>query len=116
MKKLLFIIYFSIAALFLTSCGGHFFNPRYYYNRSSSSSSSGSAPDTGPEKLPDEVPADEDPFKLPEDYNDLIISFLLINLKIGCLKQVFRGISFLYTISLMIILEAGFQEVLTGII
>ncbi|MEI0447020.1 hypothetical protein R4J03_08165 [Brachyspira intermedia] len=91
MKKLLFIIYFSIVALFLTSCGGHFFNPRYYYNRSSSSSSSGSAPDTGPEKLPDEVPADEDPFKLPEDYNDPNYQFPADKFKNWLFKASFQG-------------------------
>ena len=91
MKKLLFIIYFSIAALFLTSCGGHFFNPRYYYNRSSSSSSSGSAPDTGPEKLPAEVPADEDPFKLPEDYNDPNYQFPADKFKNWLFKASFQG-------------------------
>lgn len=90
MKKLLFIIYFSIAALFLTSCGGHFFNPRYYYNKSSSSSS-GSAPDTGPEKLPDEVPADEDPFKLPEDYNDPNYQFPADKFKNWLFKASFQG-------------------------
>lgn len=62
MKKLLFVIYFFIALVFLTSCGGHFFNPRYYYNKSSSSSS-GAAPDTGPEAPPEQVPEHEDPFK-----------------------------------------------------
>lgn len=90
MKKLLFIIYFSIAALFLTSCGGHFFNPRYYYNKSSSSSS-GSVPDTGPEKLPDDVPADEDPFKLPEDYNDPNYQFPAENFKSWLFKASFQG-------------------------
>lgn len=90
MKKLLFIIYLLIAVLFLTSCGGHFFNPRYYYNRSSSSSS-GSAPDTGPEKLPDEVPADEDPFKLPEDYNDPNYQFPADKFKNWLFKASFQG-------------------------
>ena len=90
MKKLLFIVYFSIAALFLTSCGGHFFNPRYYYNKSSSSSS-GAAPDTGPEKLPDDVPADEDPFKLPEDYNDPNYQFPAENFKNWLFKASFQG-------------------------
>ena len=71
MKKLLFIIYFSIAALFLTSCGGHFFNPRYYYNKSSSSLSSGDGGVNIPEvEPPEEIPADEDPFKVNEDYNN----------------------------------------------
>ena len=71
MKKLLFIVYFSIAALFLTSCGGHFFNPRYYYNKSSSSLSSGDGGVNIPEvEPPEEIPADEDPFKVNEDYNN----------------------------------------------
>lgn len=62
MKKILPIIYCFLAILFLNSCGGHFFNPRYYYNKSSSSSS-GAAPDTGPEAPPEQVPEHEDPFK-----------------------------------------------------
>ena len=71
MKKLLFIIYFLIAALFLTSCGGHFFNPRYYYNNSSSSLSSKDDGINIPEvEAPEEIHADEDPFKVNSDYNN----------------------------------------------
>ncbi|MBW5396066.1 hypothetical protein E6A53_13935, partial [Brachyspira hampsonii] len=46
-----------------------FFNPRYYYNKSNVSSSSSQSLNTAPEKLPEQVDADEDPFKLPEEYN-----------------------------------------------
>ncbi|KLI52950.1 hypothetical protein [Brachyspira hyodysenteriae] len=86
-----YLLFLMIVSVFIMSCGGHFFNPRYYYNRSSSSSSSGSAPDTGPEKLPDEVPADEDPFKLPEDYNDPNYQFPADKFKNWLFKASFQG-------------------------
>ena len=58
-------------SLFMMSCGNHFFNPRYYYNKSSSSSSSSSDGLTIEEaEPPAEIPADEDPFKVNEDYNN----------------------------------------------
>ncbi|AEM21605.1 hypothetical protein Bint_0980 [Brachyspira intermedia PWS/A] len=68
MKKthLLFLLIISI---FMMSCGGHFFNPRYYYNKSASDSEQGEIPDTTPETPPEEVPENEDPFK-NGDWND----------------------------------------------
>ncbi|WP_157152846.1 hypothetical protein [Brachyspira murdochii] len=63
MKKLLLLmIYCFLAILLLTSCGGHFFNPRYYYNKKDSASFA-ETPDTAPEKAPEQVPENEDPFK-----------------------------------------------------
>ena len=44
MKKLLLIINFLFTILFLTSCSGHFFNPRYYYNKNGSQESEQTPP------------------------------------------------------------------------
>ncbi|MBW5379928.1 hypothetical protein, partial [Brachyspira hampsonii] len=68
----------------------HFFNPRYYYNKSSSSSLSQSL-DTGPEKLPEQVAADEDPFKLPEEYNSPNYQFSADKFKDWLFKASFQG-------------------------
>ena len=63
MKKILLLI----LALFLTSCGNHFFNPKYYYNRGKVSSGSGNGDYTPPPDMDfgdDEVlPPEEDPFQ-----------------------------------------------------
>ncbi|MEI0698024.1 hypothetical protein R4K92_03705 [Brachyspira intermedia] len=70
MKKS-YLLFLLMISLFMMSCGNHFFNPRYYYNKSSSSSSSSSDGLTIEEvEPPAEIPADEDPFKVNEDYNN----------------------------------------------
>ncbi|MEI0525941.1 hypothetical protein R4K54_08445 [Brachyspira murdochii] len=70
MKKNYFL-FFVIISMFMMSCGGHFFNPRYYYNRSSSSSSSSSEDFVIADvETPEEIPAEEDPFKIDSVYND----------------------------------------------
>ena len=67
MKKIILLLLVSI---FIISCGNHFFNPRYYYNKSTSSSSDSNTPtDTTPDKEPDYVPEDQDPFKKFTDEN-----------------------------------------------
>ena len=86
-----YLLFLAMIYMFIVSCGGHFFNPRYYYTKSSSSSSSLEAPNTGPEKLPDEVPADEDPFKLPEEYNDPNYQFSADKFKNWLFKASFKG-------------------------
>ncbi|MBW5410226.1 hypothetical protein E6A50_07580, partial [Brachyspira hampsonii] len=78
-------------SMFMMSCGGHFFNPRYYYNKSDSSSSLSQSLDTGPEKLPDQVAADEDPFKLPEEYNSPNYQFSADKFKNWLFKASFQG-------------------------
>ncbi|MEI0516286.1 hypothetical protein [Brachyspira murdochii] len=54
MKNKLLFLFIMIIAVFMVSCGGHFFNPRYYYNKSSSlggdgdsGGNSGEVPDIG---------------------------------------------------------------------
>ena len=90
MKKS-YLLFLVIISMFIVSCGGHFFNPRYYYTKSSSSGSSLEAPNTGPEKLPDEVPAEDDPFKLPEEYNDPNYQFSADKFKNWLFKASFKG-------------------------
>ncbi|WP_300366896.1 hypothetical protein [Brachyspira sp.] len=91
MKKIIFLLIILFVLLtFIISCGGHFFNPRYYYNKNNSLASGG-APDTGPEALPEQVPADEDPFKLPEDYNNPNYQFSADKFKTWLFKASFQG-------------------------
>ncbi|TKZ30677.1 hypothetical protein [Brachyspira catarrhinii] len=68
MKKI-YLLFLLIISIFMMSCGGHFFNPRYYYNKSASESEQGEIPDTAPENPPEQVPEHEDPFK-NGDWND----------------------------------------------
>ncbi|MEI0797881.1 hypothetical protein R4Q14_06085 [Brachyspira intermedia] len=69
MKKSYLTLIFLIS-IFMMSCSGHFFNPRYYYNKSSSSSSSSSDGLTIEEaEPPAEIPADQDPFKVKSEFN-----------------------------------------------
>ncbi|PTY40816.1 hypothetical protein [Brachyspira hampsonii] len=65
MKKI-HLLFLAIISMFIMSCGGHFFNPGYYYNRSSSSSDVFSIAKAEP---PAAVPADEDPFKVKSEFN-----------------------------------------------
>ncbi len=67
MRKIYLLFITIIVSFLMMSCSGHFFNPRYYFNKSSSSSSGG-APDTGPESPPEEIDPNEDPF-LNGDWN-----------------------------------------------
>lgn len=62
MKKS-YLLFLIIISIFMISCSGHFFNPRYYYNKSASDSEVGEIPDTTPETPPEQVPENEDPFK-----------------------------------------------------
>ena len=67
MKRILLLI--LIISTFVISCGNHFFNPRYYYNKKSSySGGSNVETDTTPTDPPKEVAPDEDPF-LVGDWN-----------------------------------------------
>ncbi|WP_300366905.1 hypothetical protein [Brachyspira sp.] len=60
MNKKLYLIFIVIISLIFISCGGHFFNPRYYYNKNTldSGESGGGDIDLGGENL---LPED-DPF------------------------------------------------------
>ena len=68
MKKSYLTLIFLIS-IFMMSCSGHFFNPRYYYNKNNSYSSGGGGTDTTPEVPPEEVDPEEDPF-IKGDWND----------------------------------------------
>ena len=75
MKKLLLIINFLFTILFLTSCSGHFFNPRYYYNKNGSQESEQTPPpdiDIGGGDI--NIDPNEDPFKVGE-WNDIGYQF-----------------------------------------
>lgn len=64
MKKLFYTL--IVVSIFMVSCGNHFFNPNYYYmNRKGGAGSDSeiAPPDTTPDKLPDAVEEDKDPFK-----------------------------------------------------
>ena len=75
MKKLLLIINFLFTILFLTSCSGHFFNPRYYYNKNGSQESEQTPPpDIDIGGGGEDVPEDQDPFKNGE-WNDIDYKF-----------------------------------------
>ncbi|PTY40817.1 hypothetical protein [Brachyspira hampsonii] len=69
MKKI-YLLFLVMIAMFIMSCGGHFFNPGYYYNRSGSSLSSSEGLTIIEVEAPEEIPAEEDPFKIESDYND----------------------------------------------
>ncbi|MEI0748088.1 hypothetical protein [Brachyspira pulli] len=75
MKKLLLIINFLFTILFLTSCSGHFFNPRYYYNKNGSQESEQTPPpDIDIGGGGEDVPEDQDPFK-NGPWNDIDYKF-----------------------------------------
>ena len=75
MKKLLLIINFLFTILFLTSCSGHFFNPRYYYNKNGSQESEQTPPpDIDIGGGGEDIPEDQDPFKNGE-WNDIDYKF-----------------------------------------
>ena len=67
MRKYIFILFISI---FMMSCGGHFFNPRYYYNKSSLTSDNSGGTTVGEDiDIGQSVSPDEDPF-IKGDWND----------------------------------------------
>lgn len=74
MKKS-YLLFLVMVSMFMMSCGGHFFNPRYYYGKSSSSEAEEQAPaeDIGVGGGSD-VPEDQDPFKVGE-WNDINYKF-----------------------------------------
>ena len=74
MKKS-YLLFLVMVSMFMMSCGGHFFNPRYYYGKSSSSEAEEQAPaeDIGVGGGSD-VPEDQDPFKVGE-WNDINYRF-----------------------------------------
>ena len=75
MKKLLLIINFLFTILFLTSCSGHFFNPRYYYNKNGSQESEQTPPpDIDIGGGGEDIPEDQDPFK-NGPWNDIDYKF-----------------------------------------
>ena len=75
MKKS-YLLFLLIISVFMMSCGGHFFNPRYYYNQTGSSSENEQDPPSGEVDVggSEDVPEDEDPFKVGE-WNDINYRF-----------------------------------------
>lgn len=70
MRKSHFLLFLVVISII--SCGRYSFNPRYYYNNNNSSYSSDedgviNIPDV---EAPEEIPAEEDPFKVDSEYND----------------------------------------------
>ena len=64
MKRKFFLFVISlIISIFMISCGNHFFNPKYYYNRKSSSKGLEQAPPSDIDIGDENIPEDEDPFK-----------------------------------------------------
>ncbi|MEI0525937.1 hypothetical protein R4K54_08425 [Brachyspira murdochii] len=61
MKKT-YLLFLVIISMFMMSCGGHFFNPRYYYNKSSSTSTLEDGTPADVDLGIAEVPTDQDPF------------------------------------------------------
>ena len=73
MKKT-YLLFLLIISIFMMSCGGHFFNPRYYYNKSSSAESEQEKPAEDVEIGGSDVPEDQDPFKVGE-WNNIDYQF-----------------------------------------
>lgn len=72
MRKSNFLLFLVLISAFMMSCGRYSFNPRYYYNNNNSSYSSDedgviNIPDV---EAPEEIPAEEDPFKVESEYNN----------------------------------------------
>ena len=69
MRKSHFLLFLVVISII--SCGRYSFNPRYYYNNNSSYSSDEDGVINIPDvEAPEEIPAEEDPFKVDSEYND----------------------------------------------
>ena len=75
MKKS-YLLFLVIVSMFMMSCGGHFFNPRYYYGKKSSSEAEQEQIPAGDVSVGtgSDVPEDQDPFKIGE-WNDINYKF-----------------------------------------
>lgn len=75
MKKS-YLLFLLIISVFMMSCGGHFFNPRYYYNQKDSASENEQDPPSGEVDVggSENIPEEEDPFKVGE-WNDINYRF-----------------------------------------
>lgn len=75
MKKS-YLLFLVIVSMFMMSCGGHFFNPRYYYGKKSSSEAEQEQIPAGDVSVGtgSDVPEDQDPFKVGE-WNDINYKF-----------------------------------------
>ena len=75
MKKS-YLLFLLIISVFMMSCGGHFFNPRYYYNQKDSASENEQDPPSGEVDVggSEDIPEEEDPFKVGE-WNDINYKF-----------------------------------------
>ena len=71
MRRNYFLLLLIISIIFMISCGRHSFNPRYYYGKNSSYSSDEDGGINIPDvEVPEEIPTEEDPFKIDSEYND----------------------------------------------
>lgn len=71
MRKSNFLLFLVLISAFMMSCGRYSFNPRYYYGKNSSYSSDEDGGINIPDvEAPEEIPEDEDPFKVDSEYND----------------------------------------------
>lgn len=68
MKKIQIILILLAISLFFSSCARRF-SPMYYYNKRSESLSGGDSSNNPTPTPPEEIPEDEDPFKVDNDYN-----------------------------------------------
>ncbi|WP_300366899.1 hypothetical protein [Brachyspira sp.] len=70
-KYLLFLFILFIISILIMSCGGHFFNPRYYYNKKGDQNSEdGNEISGGNSGIFIQPSADEDPFTAPQYKNE----------------------------------------------
>ena len=67
-KNFILFLLLMLSVLFISSCARGF-NPMYYYNKRSESLSGGDSSNNPPPTPPEEIPEDEDPFKVDNDYN-----------------------------------------------
>lgn len=71
MRRNSFLLLLIMSVIFMMSCGRYSFNPRYYYGKNSSYSSDEDGGINIPDvEAPEEIPAEEDPFKVDSEYND----------------------------------------------
>ena len=67
-RNFILFLLLMLSVLFISSCARGF-NPMYYYNKRTESLSGGDSSNNPPPTPPEEIPEDEDPFKVDNDYN-----------------------------------------------
>lgn len=67
-RNFILFLLLMLSVLFISSCARGF-SPMYYYNKRSESLSGGDSSNNPPPTPPEEIPEDEDPFKVDNDYN-----------------------------------------------